>query len=158
MFCELPAIKFHSAFVWRHARVYKDHVGVSCPFESYQLSSLLSFLLPFLYSCSQVCSILLEPFRSHQAHPSSPKLILAHQTGLAFNLPAGMGFTAGLAYGLGASASTSWRLSLAEPLAASHHWWPLGISRQVQSLARHGMAKWIRMQQSLTNKRQGHLK
>eukprot|EP00913_Durusdinium_trenchii_P008058 g7557.t1 len=33
---------------------------------------------------------------------------------LAFNLPAGMGFTAGLAYGLGASASTSWRLSLAE--------------------------------------------
>eukprot|EP00435_Cladocopium_sp_Y103_P016486 s1007_g4.t1 len=36
---------------------------------------------------------------------------------LAFNLPAGMGFTAGLAYGLGASASTSWRLSLAAGLA-----------------------------------------
>eukprot|EP00434_Breviolum_minutum_P004887 symbB.v1.2.004312.t1/scaffold188.1/size279614/1 len=36
---------------------------------------------------------------------------------LAFNLPAGMGFTAGLAYGLGASASTSWRLSLAAGIA-----------------------------------------
>lgn len=36
---------------------------------------------------------------------------------LAFNLPAGMGFTAGLAYGLGASASTSARLSLAAGLA-----------------------------------------
>lgn len=31
---------------------------------------------------------------------------------LAFNLPAGAGFTAGLAYGLGATAGTSWRAAL----------------------------------------------
>mmetsp|Transcript_37485 Transcript_37485/g.69906 ORF Transcript_37485/g.69906 Transcript_37485/m.69906 type:complete len:209 (+) Transcript_37485:39-665(+) len=36
---------------------------------------------------------------------------------LAFNLPAGMGFTAGLAYGLGASFGTSWRAALAAGLA-----------------------------------------
>mmetsp|Transcript_57527 Transcript_57527/g.93161 ORF Transcript_57527/g.93161 Transcript_57527/m.93161 type:complete len:220 (+) Transcript_57527:77-736(+) len=32
---------------------------------------------------------------------------------LAFNLPAGMGFTAGLAYGLGANLGTSWKAALA---------------------------------------------
>eukprot|EP00931_Biecheleriopsis_adriatica_P011531 TRINITY_DN112602_c0_g1_i1.p1 TRINITY_DN112602_c0_g1~~TRINITY_DN112602_c0_g1_i1.p1 ORF type:complete len:228 (+),score=63.43 TRINITY_DN112602_c0_g1_i1:51-686(+) len=35
---------------------------------------------------------------------------------LAFNLPAGMGFTAGLAYGLGGSFGTSWKAALAAGL------------------------------------------
>ena len=37
------------------------------------------------------------------------------QLGLAFNLPAGVGFTAGLAYGLGATAGTSLRTALFAP-------------------------------------------
>jgi len=53
--------------------------------------------------------------RDHDGQVTSKDLtIIIHQITdcLAFNLPAGTGFTAGLAYGLGATLGTSWKAAL----------------------------------------------
>ena len=92
---------------------FKPHPIFSCPFWN-----IFQNLHPFIFSIHFICSwyfykksIPLFTALTKRDGLDGLSFIIP---GLAFNLPAGMGFTAGLAYGLGASASTSWRLSLAE--------------------------------------------